>query len=209
MFKCQKSRLAFVDVCFDTLTVCEQKQKALSLYGFLKIWTDFREGERETEWVSDMACVEIAVSLLALKASIEKLLYACWCSPVTPWIHVVTLRATPNASRRQRRPPWWKITRTWLSFLNAILPVPLLLSDDSTFPASTSATYTYWVSIKTPLFMNTPPPFLIYVEIFFFLLRICARRGSQKTRLPLHARLADVCREEPKGECMPRCYRRT
>lgn len=49
--------------------------------------------------------------------------------------------------------------------------------------------------------MNTPPPHSLFTFRFFnsfiyLFLHICARRGSQKNRLPLHARLADVSRVE-------------
>lgn len=47
-----------------------------------------------------------------------------------------------------------------------ILPASPPVSDDSTVPALTSATYSYWVSIKTAVFMNL----LLFTFLFF---RIC------------------------------------
>lgn len=52
-------------------------------------------------------------------------------------------------------------------FFNMILPASPLVSDDSTVPALTSATYSYWVSIKTAVFMNL----LLFTFLFFC---ICA-----------------------------------
>lgn len=52
-------------------------------------------------------------------------------------------------------------------FSNMILPASPLVSDDSTVPALTSATYSYWVSIKTAVFMNL----LLFTFLFFC---ICA-----------------------------------
>lgn len=72
-----------------------------------------------------------------------------------------------------------KITSTWLSvfFFNMILPASPLVSDDSTVPALTSATYSYWVSIKTAVFMNL----LLFTFLFFC---ICAWTAAKTAPLP-------------------------
>lgn len=57
-------------------------------------------------------------------------------------------------------------------FCDMILPASPLVSDDSTVPALTSATYSYWVSIKTAVFMNL----LLFTFQFF---RICEETPKQ------------------------------
>lgn len=66
-------------------------------------------------------------------------------------------------------------------FLNMILPASPPVSDDSTVPALTSATYSYWVSIKTAVFMNL----LLFTFLCFC---ICARAAAKTAPLPHTAR---------------------
>ncbi len=66
-------------------------------------------------------------------------------------------------------------------FFNVILPASPLVSDDSTVPVLTSATYSYWVSIKTAVFMNL----LLFTFLFFC---ICVRAAAKTAPLPHTAR---------------------
>lgn len=69
-------------------------------------------------------------------------------------------------------------------FCDMILPASPLVSDDSTVPALTSATYSYWVSIKTAVFMNL----LLFTFQFF---RICeetpAKTAPRSTQMFLQS----------------------
>lgn len=66
-------------------------------------------------------------------------------------------------------------------FFFMILPASPPVSDDSTVPVLTSATYSYWVSIKTAVFMNL----LLFTFLFFC---ICAQAAAKTAPLPHTAR---------------------